>query len=79
MNAEEYARLSELTRRCPMPCQHARVFPIREMFLRFQCLDCRNTLEVRDAKSLRILRKTFMHATYLLSRGVQVGPNGRNR
>lgn len=68
-------RLAELTRRGPQPCSHPRVFPIRERFLCFHCLDCKKQIEVRDARSLRILRPVFMHAAYLLSRGVQVGPN----
>lgn len=74
MIAEEFAKRTERSK-----CPHARVFPIREMFLSFQCLDCRKTIEVRDAGSLRALRKTFMYAAYLLSRGVQVGPSGQNR
>jgi transposase-like protein len=76
MIAEEYARHLEA---CLGGCPHTRVFPIREKFLHFQCLDCRKTLDVRDAGSLRALHKTFMHAAYLLSRGVQIGPNGKNR
>ena len=59
----------------PEWCQHSRVFPIRERYLRFICRDCKTQLEVRDAKSLRLLRPAFMQAAYLLSRGVQVGPN----
>ena len=54
-------------------CQHSRVFPIREKYLHFFCLGCKKELEIRDAKSLRILRPVFMQAAYLLSRGVQVG------
>jgi hypothetical protein len=73
MTAEEYARLAELTGRRPMPCQHSRVYPIRERFLCFHCLDCRKQIEVRDARSLRILRPVFMHAAYLLSRGCKWG------
>lgn len=74
MITEEYARLAELTRRMPEKCRHARVFPIREKYLHFWCLDCKKQIEVMDARSLRILRPVFMHAAYLLSRGVQVGP-----
>ena len=56
-------------------CAHSRVFPIRGKYLHFFCLGCKKELEVRDADSLRILRPAFMQAAYLLSRGVQVGPN----
>jgi hypothetical protein len=73
MNIEDYERLAELTRRGPMPCPHARVFPIREKYLHFWCLDCKKQLEVRNARSLRVLNKTFRLAGGYLVMGMQVG------
>jgi hypothetical protein len=79
MKADDCIPAGAFLERAAPQCQHSRVFPIREKYLHFWCLDCRKELEIRDAGSLALLRPAFMQAAYLLSRGIQVGLNTRKR